>query len=261
MASAGAASAGGGGGSQAGAASAFANGWFTRIQNKGTGPLVITPTTSTICGAATLTIYPGQTQKITSDGTNYQCDGGTTGTVTVAGVLGNTAANGSFAATVVDSTHLSLNGSVGNGAYAGGGNVEAGDLGQIDQLLQQNVTPDGIAGAITVSALAFPQKILGTVVVPQANVAAYRLAVVPAIQAYLASIPIGGLFSDEAVPVEYDLIIGALTAAGILNPGQQSVVRALQGVTLNGGQVDVPFPSNLYQALLDPATSIAVVGV
>lgn len=73
---------------QAGTASAFANGWFTRVQDKGTGVLVITPTTSTICGNATLTIYPGQTQKITSDGTNYQCDGGTTGSLVISSQTG-----------------------------------------------------------------------------------------------------------------------------------------------------------------------------
>lgn len=67
----------------AGASTTFQTGWFTRVQNKGAGILVITPTTSTICGLTTLAIYPGQTWKISSDGTNYQCDGGTTGGVAV----------------------------------------------------------------------------------------------------------------------------------------------------------------------------------
>jgi hypothetical protein len=67
---------------QAGASTTFQSAWYSRIQNKGTGPLVITPTTSTICGGSTITIFPGQTEKITSDGTNYQCDGGMSGTVT-----------------------------------------------------------------------------------------------------------------------------------------------------------------------------------
>lgn len=48
--------------------------------------------------------------------------GRTTGdTFAVEGVLGNTAANAVWTATVVDSTHLSLNGSSGNGAYTQGG--------------------------------------------------------------------------------------------------------------------------------------------
>jgi hypothetical protein len=73
---------------QAGASTTFQSGWYARIQNKGTGPLVITPTTSTICGTATLTLYPGATEKITSDGTNYQCDGGNPPNITISSQAG-----------------------------------------------------------------------------------------------------------------------------------------------------------------------------
>src|SRR5262249_53653381 len=46
----------------------------------------------------------------------------TTGTrVTVSGVEGNTAANGSFAVTRIDSNHFQLDGATGNGPYTGGG--------------------------------------------------------------------------------------------------------------------------------------------
>jgi hypothetical protein len=41
--------------------------------------------------------------------------------VTVSGVSGNTAANGTFAITKVDADHFSLNGSTGNGNYTSGG--------------------------------------------------------------------------------------------------------------------------------------------
>lgn len=44
--------------------------------------------------------------------------------VYVSGVLGNLAANGTWVATVVDSTHVSLNGTTGNGAYTGGGTLQ-----------------------------------------------------------------------------------------------------------------------------------------
>jgi len=63
---------------QAGAASAFQSGWHTNIQNNSTnvaGVITITPTTSTINGAATLVIQPGQSVRIVSDGTNYQAFG------------------------------------------------------------------------------------------------------------------------------------------------------------------------------------------
>ncbi len=41
--------------------------------------------------------------------------------VKIAGVLGNTAANGTFFVTVVDADHFSLDGSIGNGSYISGG--------------------------------------------------------------------------------------------------------------------------------------------
>lgn len=44
----------------------------------------------------------------------------------ISGVLGNTAANGFFTVVVIDAFNVTLNGSSGNGAYAGGGVVGAG---------------------------------------------------------------------------------------------------------------------------------------
>src|ERR1035437_2165260 len=44
-------------------------------------------------------------------------------TVTISGVLGNTAANGTFVITLVDATSFSLNGSTGNADYTSGGVV------------------------------------------------------------------------------------------------------------------------------------------
>lgn len=64
---------------QAGASSEFVANWFCDISNR-TSPLVtITPTTSTIDGASSLTISAGQGFRLVSDGTNYftvrGCDG------------------------------------------------------------------------------------------------------------------------------------------------------------------------------------------
>lgn len=56
---------------QAGATSLFIAGWFVDIQNRGVGTLTITPTTSSIDGAATLAIPTGQGVRVFSDGTNY----------------------------------------------------------------------------------------------------------------------------------------------------------------------------------------------
>lgn len=56
---------------QAGASSEFQAGWFYDTQNLGAGLVTITPTTSTIDGAASLTVPTGQGVRIVSDGTNY----------------------------------------------------------------------------------------------------------------------------------------------------------------------------------------------
>jgi hypothetical protein len=62
---------------QAGNASAFQAGWFADIKNISTaaaGIVTITPTGSTINGASTLVLWPGQGGRIVSDGANYQVD-------------------------------------------------------------------------------------------------------------------------------------------------------------------------------------------
>lgn len=56
---------------QAGAAGAFLSGWFADFQNRGAGTATITPTTSTIDGAANLALTAGQGVRVFSDGTNY----------------------------------------------------------------------------------------------------------------------------------------------------------------------------------------------
>ena len=52
-------------------ASSFGSGWWMDVQNRGAGTLTITPTTSTIDGAATLVLTASQGVRIASDGTNY----------------------------------------------------------------------------------------------------------------------------------------------------------------------------------------------
>lgn len=53
------------------ATGAFGVNWFVYVQNRGAGTLTVTPTTSTIDGAATLALTTGQGTIIFSDGTNY----------------------------------------------------------------------------------------------------------------------------------------------------------------------------------------------
>lgn len=54
---------------QAGAS--FPAGWYVDVQNRGAGTLTITPTTSTLDGAASLALTTNQGVRIVSDGTNY----------------------------------------------------------------------------------------------------------------------------------------------------------------------------------------------
>jgi hypothetical protein len=103
---------------------------------------------------------------------------------------------------------------------------------------------------LTVSALALPIAVVATVLVPAAYVAAYQLAAVTQLQVQIASYGIGGVTAGVTA-VAWNDIVGALQEAGIPAPGQASYAH-VQSLSLNGGGsgVGVPFPSNLYQAIL-----------
>lgn len=61
------------------ATGSFTTGWYTYVENLGAGTVTITPTTSTIDGAATLTLLTNQGAMIVSDGTNYSTQRGGAG--------------------------------------------------------------------------------------------------------------------------------------------------------------------------------------
>ena len=204
------------------------------------------PAVITLAGPSTLA--PGQTSSVQVSG--------------VVGTLG-VAVDGSFVATYVSANQISIPvDTTASGAYTGGGSVEGGDLGAIDALIQSSVNPD-IGTAVTVSALALPVAISATVVVPQAMLAAYRLAVLPQLLAQLQSYALGGNpVLSGPLQVSYNDILGALEEAGVATLGSPSYVRQIQSLSLNGGGVGagVLFPSNQYQAVLG-AVAITVIGV
>ena len=81
------------------------------LQANGTGSLTFKDTgTLTNATNATPIVITSAAHKLT-DGMK----------VTIAGVTGNTAANGTFTITYIDANSFSLNSSVGNGAYVNGG--------------------------------------------------------------------------------------------------------------------------------------------
>jgi len=180
----------------------------------------------------------------------------------ISGVLGNTNANGIWNVTVLSATTFSLNGSATNATYTGGGTIDGGDLGQVDNLLQQNVVPDGIAGAITKSALALPVVVAATVIVPQAFVAVYRAAVNDALTRYYASLPIGGFLPPGTAVgiVPISAVEGALVDVGVQVVGGVSYVRQVTNLVLNSSPNDLPYPSNEYLAVFG-STAINVQGV
>ena len=227
---------------------------------------------SIVLGAA---VTPGCSQLPISGVTNanpavVSCVGptglapGGTMTATISGVLGTAGVSGSFTATYVSADTFSIPvDTTLTGSYTGGGQVEGGDLGAIDALLQTSCVPDGIT-ALTVSALALPVSIVAQVVVPQAYVAAYQLAVGAQLQAQIASYAVGGNAPDFAVA--WDDIVGALEQAGVITLGAASYLREIVSLTITVGGVVVPvggsvaFPSSQYQAIL-AAPTIGVAGV
>lgn len=74
---------------QASNAGSFPTGWWTELTclSSSVGSVTITPTTSTINGAATLLVNPGDSVKIFSDGTNYQISRGTPVVTSIANTL------------------------------------------------------------------------------------------------------------------------------------------------------------------------------
>ncbi len=61
------------------ATGSFGSGWFVYVENLGAGTITITPTVSTIDGAATLTLLTNQGAMIVSDGANYSTQRGGAG--------------------------------------------------------------------------------------------------------------------------------------------------------------------------------------
>ncbi len=181
--------------------------------------------------------------------------------VIIDGVLGNTAANGGFTVTVTGANTFTLDGSVGSGTYTGGGSIDGGDLGQVDNVIQDRVVPDNDI-AITQSALAFPVSLLATVVVPQAYLATFQAAGAAAFQALLESFPIGGNVppGGSAGIVPWSAVEGALFDAGVIVPGATSYVRQVTGLLINGSGSDLAYPAPNYVAI-EGSVTLNVVGV
>lgn len=174
--------------------------------------------------------------------------------VTITGVLGNTNANGTWTITYVDATHFLLNGTTTNAAYISGGVVDGGDLGEVDTIIQTNCVPTGTT-AVTQTAGTFAITVVASVAVPLAQVATYTAAVQALLVSYFATLPIGG----ASGVLSYETIVGVLYEAGSVN-GALSYVLNMTGATVNGGTVDLSYPTPTSVATL-AAANITVTGV
>ncbi len=90
---------------QAGSGGNFPAGWYVDVQNTGVGTVTITPATSTINGAATLTLLTGQGVRIVSNGTDYLIAGSIGNGSTVQNVTINNSTTNN-----IKLNHSSLNG-------------------------------------------------------------------------------------------------------------------------------------------------------
>jgi len=155
--------------------------------------------------------------------------------VTITDVTGNTAANGTWVISAVATNTFELTGSVGNGTYVGGGQIDGGDLGQVDRVLQANAVPSAIT-AVTTSAIAIPVTVVVNVWVPAAYASAVTGVVQAALATYFAQLPIGGVSVNAPNILPYNEFIGAVFTSA-------SYIKQVTG-TLNSSTSDIPLLSN-----------------
>lgn len=157
----------------------------------------------------------------------------------VNGVAGLNGAQGQWQVTVIDSTHLSLNGSTGTGSYtAGSGQISGGDLYAVSAVQQSRATPNAVT-SVTRSASAVVTNVAATIYVPRALVGPYTAAATAILTTYLQTFPLGGLNVDGASNVlPLGSVEGLLFAAGQSITGQFYTL-SVTGVTLNGVAADL----------------------
>ena len=151
---------------------------------------------------------------------------------TVSGVQGNPSANGTWTVTFISANSFSIP-VAGDGAYTSGGVVEGGDLGQLDQFIQQQCVPDSVTEQ-TISATSTPVTCSGTIYVAASYAAQAVAAVEAALATYQLNFPVGGVtLPGEGTNIApYDEILGVAEAS-------LSAIDNIANFKLNGGTSDV----------------------
>jgi hypothetical protein len=159
---------------------------------------------------------------------------------TILGVQGNTAANGTWQITVTGSNTFTIPVNS-NGSYTQGGVVEGGDLGEIDNLIQNNIVPNAVTET-TISATPVTVNVQATVYVTASYAGQVQAAVAAALTAYASTFAIGGITlpGEGSNVLSYDAVLGIIEAS--LPNAPLLTVQRVAGVpqlTLNGGTSDV----------------------
>jgi hypothetical protein len=184
---------------------------------------------------------------------------------TVSGVVGCPAANGTWQLTIVDGTHVELQGTTFAGTYVSGGTLEAGDLGQVDLIIQQNCVPDDVQNT-TQSAAPFSVTIVAVATVPPSQATAFVAAAALALTAFFASptqSPIGGtVLPGNTSPgfLYLSVVEGLLYEAGSV-AGAPSYVTDIASLTLNGSAADLVYPTGTSVAVLNGSSTVNGVAV
>lgn len=198
------------------ATGAFGAGWYVRMRNLGSGVVTITPTTSTIDGAANVVLQTGQGLVIASDGANYQTWRGFTWQPSSAG--SHQFATGISAAGVVSYAQPAAGDISGLAASAtvdatNAGNIGSGTLGTAR-------LPQFSGGDVTTAAAGSGNLTIGNGRVTNAmlagSIATSKLANVQGADSNLLT---AGTISGVGAPLCTDSVGGATTAGCTASAG------------------------------------------
>lgn len=153
--------------------------------------------------------------------------------VQVNGVQGLVGANGTWVATRINATQLSLNGSSGAGTYtASTGQISTGDVYAVSTVLAAYVEPQAVSLFVQ-AATPLTLTITALVTVPKAFTSDYTSKMTAALTAYFTTFPIGGVnvdFVSNVIPA--GAVEGILYAAG--QTSGQIYTISVAFLTLNG---------------------------
>jgi hypothetical protein len=144
---------------QAGGGGNFVSGWFATLINEGAGTVTLTPATSTVDGAASITLTTNQSVDLFSDGTNYFTARGRGSSVTPGGSSGNLQTNngsGGFAGMPSMTGDVTLNTGTGASTLKNTGPGATGPIGSATVVPIVTIDAQGRITALTSTTITQP---------------------------------------------------------------------------------------------------------